>query len=146
MSKNYQDNMNNFVKAFSLFFSGEILILFIFVLIQNIDATINPISGGHSFEHGGLEGFIFSATIYLVVAVVHTLIFMVPLLFSIRYGLGVLNIKPLLAAVLGAISGVALIVAPTGGIPTVIFAPTITFCALIIAIELYAKNNNKSCN
>lgn len=139
--------MNNFVRAFKLFFVGEFSVLFIVTVINNIRATLNPLRGGHSFEQGGMEGVIFGLTISLIIVVVHTLIFLVPLFLSTRYGLGVLNIKPFLASLCGVISGIALLIAPdAGGIPAVIFAPTFSFCVLIVVLELYAKKSGITSN
>lgn len=134
--------MNNPIKTLIRFFTGEFFTLIVVLAIGNIKTTLSPVTGGHSFEQGGMEGFIFGATLAFIITLIHTFIFLVPFSLSMRFGSGVLNIKPLLTSICGIVSGISLFVTPkSGGIPAVIFIPTFSFCALVIALELYAKKS-----
>lgn len=130
--------MSNFMKAVSFFFGGAFSVLLADTAKCNIEVTLEPLIGGHSFEQGGWEGFMLGTTASLIISLLHTFIFTVPLGLSLRFGCGVLISKPLFASFCGIITAIIYITTTTN-VPTAILIPSFSFCSLIVILEVYAK-------
>ncbi len=136
--------MRDYPKLLVSFLLGELGVFTIVIAFDSISKAIDPATGGHGFEQGGVEGFAFGMFVAMAVCMLHCVLFSVFLLASKKLDfLSVLsNMK--ISFISGLFFAIAILTIEQFNqsylLVTFIIAPLIVLFTIIFTINFYAKS------